>query len=683
MKITRRAIVGCIGLFVSIFIFYGLTQAGSTVTKVFSSDDDFAHFNLTNIQTVGSNSGIRLETLGAGYKHSGEATYKFSPGAYARWKKATIVSTGPRLDVQFSTNGVDYSGIAADGSFGSTVSASSDLYIRIRMTSNKANKTTPVLSSLSVEYENDSKVRVILEKRVYKCEPSSDSDACQNANAQGQAEEEPTFEPGDIAGVSIKINSAEQGDVSFNLRDYLPNEAVLPVEVSDVADRSKFCHLSPADPIITGASVDSGKISWENKVATTSDQYVCYRFGVGEAPGDNKNKNNFEQINAIAYRSDIGYEKILGSSNSYMMIRGYPFIQSQEDPNRLDANRPFQLPIIEDELGFALSKIILSNPTQISNSSPSYVYIRGAGQKSRGGTLVSLPVKITDLTGNNLFFQDQFYLLYNPIFYLFGNMFSGSSPSSTAFDFGHGSSSVSTGDFGNEKLNTASSLYNYYFDTQSVLFWDRDNRDKNKAMEENIVRIVGEEGSRPDNFCELGDAGALRGETVYLNNRNCSIGSPDDTDIWPNGRVWYLRASSDVEISSTIAKGGTIVIDYGGSTPDHTVRIKNMQESDFKNNSFLGLIVINGGNVEFSTDTTFFRGIVFNPGRSEGGGGRVIFAKDGRSLTVRGSVIADEIDFNKRAKDDNRYAVSVYADSALINARIPGFERLMDIVVGK
>jgi len=680
MNKLSKCIISCIGLVAIILLCYGSGRAGSIVTRVFSSDDDFAHFNLTNIETVGSDAGIRLEDLEGGYKPSGEATYRFSPGVYARWKKATIISSGSGLDVQFSTNNIDYSGIKNDGSFGDTVSASADLYIRIRM---KGGATTPILSSLSIEYENDSRVRVILEKRVYKCEPSSGSDACQNANSLGQAEEKPTFEPGDIAGVSIKLNSATQSDISFNLTDYLPNEAVLPIEVTTSADRSKYCHLSSSDAILTGAKTEIGRIYWESLTATSSDQYVCYRFGVGEATGDAKNKNNFEQINAIAYRSDVGYEKIIGSSNSYMMIRGFAFIQSQEDPNRLDVTRPFQLPVIEDELGFALTKILFSNPTQISNSSPSYVYIRGAGQKSRGGTLVSLPVKMKDLTGNNTFFEDQFYLLYNPIFYLFGNMFSGSSPSSTAFDFGHGSSSISTGDFGNEKLNTASSLYNYYFDTQSVLFWDRTNRDKNKTMEENIARIIGEEGNRPDNFCELDNINALRGQTVYLNNKNCAISQADNSNIWPNGRVWYIKATSDIEISSRIAKGGTIVVDFGDTSADYKVMI-NTQKNDFPNNSFLGLILINGGNIEFTRDATYFRGITFSPGRSGGGGGRVVFAQDGESLLVRGSVIADEIDFNKRRKDNNKkYAVSVYLDGALINARIPGFEKLMDIIVGQ
>lgn len=681
MRMSKKIIISCLGLFVSIFLFYGLSQASSSVTKIFSSDDDFAHFNLTNIVTVGSNSGIRLQEKSAGaYKSSGEATYKFSPGVYAKWKKVTIVSTGTGLDVQFSTNNTDYSGIGGDGSFGNTVSSSSDLYIQIKMKSSNSNTATPILRSLAIEYENDAAVRVILEKRVYKCEPSSGSDTCQNANNLGQAEEKPTFEPGDIAGISIKINSALQSDVNFSLKDYLPNEAVLPIEVSTVADRSKYCHLSSSDSIITGANVDSEKkkISWENQTATSSDQYVCYRFGVG----DNKNKNSFEQINATAYRSDVGYEKILGSSNSYMMIRGYPFIQSQEDTT-LDSSKPFQLPVIEDELGFALTKILFSNPTQISNSSPSYVYIRGAGQKSRGGTLVSLPVKMTDLTGNNIFFEEQFYLLYNPIFYLFGNMFSGSSPSSTAFDFGRGSSSVSTGDFGNEKLNTASSLYNYYFDTQSVLFWDKKNRDKNKAMEENIDRIIGEEEKRPDNFCPLKNINALSGKPVYLNNKNCAISERDNSNIWPNGRVWYIKATSDIKISSTIEKGGTVVVDFGGTSADYKVKI-DTKKSDFPKDSFLGLILINGGNVEFTTEATYFRGIVFAPGREkEGGGGRVVFAEDGESLLVRGSVIADEIDFNKRKKDENKYAVSVYLDGALINARIPGFEKLMDIIIGQ
>ncbi len=687
MKITKkyiRSIVIFVGLLAVILLFSSTSQADSAITRTFSSDDDFAHWSLNKIETVGSNSGIRLEKINNHeYQKSGEATYKFDTGLISDWKKAVIISSGTsaesHLDVQFSVDNNNFSGIQSGGSFSESIINSSALYIRVRMDAN--GKTTPTLLSLAIEYENNSMVKVILEKRVYKCEPNSESNACQNANELGQAEEKPTFEPGDIAGISIKINSAQQGEITMNLKDYLPNEAVLPVEVTSSEDRSKFCHLSASDQVITGAKTDQGIIMWENITASPLDRYVCYRFGVGESPGDAKNKNNFEQINAIAYRSDVGYEKIIGSSNNYLMIRGYAFLQSQEDPNRLDASKPFQLPVIEDELGFALTKIIFSNPIQTSNSSPSYVYLRGAGQKSRGGTLVTLPVIMKDLTGNNIFFEDQFYLLYNPIFYLFGDMFSGSTPSSTAFDFGHGSSSVSTGDFGNEKLNTASSLYNYYFDTQSVLFWDQGNRDKNKTMEDNISRIIGNDGERPDNFCDLKNVDSLNGSTIYLNNKNCSINQVDNSGIWPTGRVWYIKADSDIEISSRIAKGGTIVVDFENNA-DYKVKI-NTQKNDFTNDSFLGLILVNGGSAEFTQDATYFRGIIFAPGKLGGGGGRIVFAQDGKSLQIRGSLIADEIDFNKRQKDENRYAVSVYTDSALIGSRIPGFEKLVGVVIGK
>jgi hypothetical protein len=320
------------------------------------------------------------------------------------------------------------------------------------------------------------------------------------------------------------------------------------------------------------------------------------------------------------------------------------------------------------------------------------LYLRGSGQKSRGGTLVSLPVKMTDMSGAKTFFSDQFYLLYNPLFYIFGNMFSGSTPTSTAFDFGHGSSVVSTGDFGNEKLNSAASLYNYYFDQESVIFWDRGNQDKNAAMENNISRILGTESSRPDDLCVLPSllsANRLSGAPpVYLNNKSCSLIGVDNSSVWPSGRVWYLKAISDIEISSTIAKGGTLVVDFSDASYVPTVKI-NTQENDFANDSFLGLIVINGGRVEFTADAEYFRGAVFVPGRSDSdpqrleGEGRIIFAEDGRPLKIRGSLIADEIDFNKRQKNDKEYAVSVYSDSALVNSRIPGFEKLMSVLIGK
>ena len=40
----------------------------------------------------------------------------------------------------------------------------------------------------------------------------------------------------------------------------------------------------------------SGKLT-----ASDADQYLCYKFGIGEGVGDAKNKNIVSQINAIAY----------------------------------------------------------------------------------------------------------------------------------------------------------------------------------------------------------------------------------------------------------------------------------------------------------------------------------------------------------------------------------------------
>ena len=197
---------------------------------------------------------------------------------------------------------------------------------------------------------------------------------------------------------------------------------------------------------------------------------------------------------------------------------------------------------------------------------------------------------------------------------------------------------------------------------------------------------MGSPGARPDNFCELSNGNDLSNNVVYLNNKSCAIRQVDNSGIWPNGRVWYLKADSDVEISSKIVKGGTLVIDFSGADYVPTVRIST-QENDFASDAFLGLIVINGGRVEFTEGAEYFRGAIFVPGRSDpdpqrrDGEGKIIFAEDGNPLKIRGSLIADEIDFNKRQKNNNKYAVSVYSDSALVNSRILGFEKLMDVLI--
>jgi len=668
-----------------------------------------------------------------------------------------------------------------------------------------------------------------IEKRVYNCDPIDDG-RCNSED--GRSVEKSTFEPGDIAGISIKVNPSVERQIKFHLRDFLPEGAVSPIEVTDANSRNKYCHIDQTSQVLTGMSLtQEGYVQWEDLSTSSYDQYLCYTFGVGEGIEEAKHKNIVNQINAVAYGSalyDIGdvnqdgqvtvsdeifimqiivgfrqspssicladvnqdgkidvsdaiavgqiiignsqspgqcrvemtvdvgdangdgqisendatvvgeivngmreipsnicqfdadqdgqitvndmikilrivdgsdqspgqcsigsgdFENVIGSSNNYLMVRGYPFIQSQEDPNLLDATAPYKINMIEDELAFAFTRVLLTEPNQVASSVPSYLYLRGSGQKSRGGTLISLPVRMTDMSESSIFFSDQFYLLYNPLFYIFGNMFSGSSPSSTAFDFGHGSSAISTGDFGNEKLNSASSLYNYYFDEKSVIFWDRNNKDKNTAMEGNISRILGTQELRPDDLCQLDSANSLRNSTIYLNNQSCSLVQTDNSSIWPSGRVWYLKANSDVEISSTIKKGGTLVVDFSEASYVPTVKI-NTQEGDFSNDSFLGLIVINGGKVEFTGDAEYFRGAVFVPGRGDSdperrdGEGKIVFAEDGRPLKIRGSLIADEIDFNKRQKNDKEFAVSVYADSALVNSRIPGFERLMSMLIG-
>lgn len=56
-----------------------------------ATDLEWSSWSLNNIETNGSNSGIRLSDIdGGGYQTWGEATYKFSPGGKNKWIKATL-----------------------------------------------------------------------------------------------------------------------------------------------------------------------------------------------------------------------------------------------------------------------------------------------------------------------------------------------------------------------------------------------------------------------------------------------------------------------------------------------------------------------------------------------------------------------------------------------------------------
>ena len=122
---------------------------------------------------------------------------------------------------------------------------------------------SPLLRSLKIDYENDSNNKVIMEKRVYNCRYQVMAIAVNSGD--GRSVEKSTFEPGDVAAVSIKVNSSSQTPANFDLRDFLPEEAVAPIELTSAADRSRYCHLSPSNQVLTGMEDQSHNqyVQWQ------------------------------------------------------------------------------------------------------------------------------------------------------------------------------------------------------------------------------------------------------------------------------------------------------------------------------------------------------------------------------------------------------------------------------------
>lgn len=62
-------------------------------------------------------------------------------------------------------------------------------------------------------------------------------------------------------------------------------------------------------------------------------------------------------------------------------------------------------------------------------------------------------------------------------------------------------------------------------------------------------------------------------------------------------------------------------------------------------------------------------------------GGEIIFEKDGKAIRVRGSLVANQIDFNPREKNSQRYAAMIYSDSKVLYSALPGFETLVNVMI--
>lgn len=64
-----------------------------------------------------------------------------------------------------------------------------------------------------------------------------------------------------------------------------------------------------------------------------------------------------------------------------------------------------------------------------------------------------------------------------------------------------------------------------------------------------------------------------------------------------------------------------------------------------------------------------------------GSGGEIIFEKDGKAITVKGSLVADKIVFNERQKNTQRYAARIYSDAKILYSSLLGFEILSNVLV--
>jgi hypothetical protein len=241
------------------------------------------------------------------------------------------------------------------------------------------------------------------------------------------------------------------------------------------------------------------------------------------------------------------------------------------------------------------------------------------------------------------------------------------------------------------KLNSQDSLYDYYFDKNSVISWGGSDKYKNSTMKSALDSYTATAESAPEDRCiaQPGQLGSS-GNPLNLQLSDCTKVNTQSTidNSWPNGRMWYANVTSastqNVDIgksgsTTNIYGRGTIFVNFTNGRSDNTVTINNL---NFVSNAKIGLVVL-GGNVVFSSNASSFKGVVFNP-RAEGAssGGKISFIKDGRMLKIYGSLVADEVEFNSRKKEASEYGVMIYNDAALMTQPLPGFEGLNSVVTG-
>lgn len=526
-----------------------------------------------------------------------------------------------------------------------------------------------------VWHANASSSKVLVEKRYWSDDPS-------------QTTQKNTFTPGETVIVSISISSLDEAMSGVNLIDRLPRN-IVPITGSDNLKDESRCHVSKAeDDNFVISDTDSSEIKWNNISISQTPKYYCYKFAIDT---DAEAKNYIEQTEVKVEMSDNGV--VVGNENDYLMIVGSIWANSSSAPSVVETpGVDGKIPSIDTAIQDKLVKEDVSIKTKDGigqDKAPSYLYQTSSGKSTRGGFLSSYPVKVTDKSGGILLGEDPSYLFYNPLYYVFGNIFSGDSTVTRAFDFDSKNSTIAKKDGDTSKLNSEATLYNYDFDENSLIYWDRANADKNKQMFENISKYISD--PKPEIVCDMKALGLSKSSFTrpfYSRNGSCNPGGITfSSTLYPKGRVWYYEADplvdgNQIDLDTFFFGTGTVIIDFAkydsGETPVVNIKKIGASYSDYAGS--LGLMVINGGNVVLSDELSRYSGIIFVPGSQSGSGGKVEFSQDGKSLTINGSIVADRINFNTRQKNAKGYGATIYYNSKVLSA-LPGFESVSSVLL--
>jgi len=614
--LIKKSSLFFVALLSLVLVLPSISFAALSVSKTWNDQFDWEPWTKANIQSD-SSGGLRLASdLSGGFATDGQATFQFLPGgienswvgvSHVEQDKITGSNTN-QLTISFSVDGASWYSEADLNA--KELPDSASLYIRA-VFHNDDGTNTPVLTSLSLNYETKEEPRLLILKRAF----------LRGTDENPIKAETATYEPGDTVVVRVKIDPMELSDLNLVVRDYRPTAFnVKPITTA------AGCGLNPTDNLLSStfsANEDKSYSQW-NDVRPSGISYLCYQY---EIDNTKQPKNHLVQARVLVYDQDNfdtnqAYNQVLSNFSAYLMVRGFAFTNSDsyaaDHSTGLDTSAVFP---IDDILSFARTVAMYtasSGETSNLSYSAGYVYKRGLGQRSRGGELYSLPVQMKSDSGE-VIAADQSYVLYNPAFYLFGNIFSANSISSN-LDFSSRSEAISNQSYSSDftsKLNSEASLYNYYFDQNSVFYWQNDPSSsdyqyKNKELTQSINKLTAT-SNRPAVVCDLSNQGALSsGNQVYLNNKDCNINAASDNS-WPNGRVWYLKPTGDITIGATLHGQGTIIIDYQNLSSG-TVGVSTKID-DFPDGTKLGLIVINGGKVLFTKDCQKFNGVIFAPGR--------------------------------------------------------------------